>query len=103
METLKFASTAAEAMKAPLCRAQLHTELDADLSGRIVGAPEPGQQAAGRRDNRGRGFFKGLVGPLRDGRAILSQATHDRAARRVVDLDENAAPVLEGIFDQTFH
>src|SRR5689334_1529477 len=83
--------------------AQLHAEFDADLIGRVVGGPETGQQATGGGHNRGRGFFKCLIGPLRYARAVLSQAAHDRPGRWLVDLDENAAALFQWEIDQALH
>jgi hypothetical protein len=87
----------------PGLRAQLNAELNTDLIGRIIGAPETGKKAIGGRDNRCGGFLERLICPLPDGWTILPQAAHHRAGRCLIDLNENTAALLKRELNEALH
>ena len=81
----------------------MHAELDPDLIGRVVDRPEPGDQATGGRGDRRGGILKGLIGLLHEGGAILPEPAHHRTGGRLIDLNQDAAALVEREFDETLH
>jgi len=64
---------------------------------------QPGHQAVNGRDDRGGGLLERLIGPLRQARGIPPQSAHRWPCGRSVDLDQDAAALLERELDDTFH
>jgi hypothetical protein len=95
IDTLKFASAANRSDECPGLRAQPHAELDSYLIGRVIDRPEPGDQAPGGRGDRRSGILKRLAGLLHHRGAILPEPAHHRGTRRLVDLNQYTAALVE--------
>src|SRR6266851_4211718 len=87
----------------PGLRTQLHAELDSHLIGRVIDRPEPGDQATSGRCDRCGSVLKGLIGLFHKSRAVLPEPARYWARGRLVDLNQDAAALVEWEFDETLH